>query len=37
VGRQVTLRVQRDGKPFDLHVTLGLLQNQPPVVHGQGE
>jgi serine protease Do len=32
VGRQVTLRVQREGKPFDLRVTLGLLQDQaaPP-------
>jgi serine protease Do len=31
VGRQVTLRVQRDGKTFDLRVTLGLLQEQPLV------
>ena len=30
VGRQVTLRVQRDGKLFDQKVTLGLLPVQPP-------
>jgi serine protease Do len=29
VGRTVTLRVQRSGKPFDLRVTLGQLQDVP--------
>jgi serine protease Do len=28
VGRQVTHRVQREGKPFDLKITLGLLPAQ---------
>jgi serine protease Do len=28
VGRSVTLRVQREGKPFDLKVTLGQLPDQ---------
>ena len=29
VGRTVTLRVQREGKPFDQKVTLGQLPEQP--------
>jgi serine protease Do len=28
VGRAVTLRVQREGKPFDIRVTLGQLPDQ---------
>jgi serine protease Do len=30
VGRPVTLGVVRDGKPFDVKVTLGLLEEAPP-------
>lgn len=30
VGRNVTLRVRREGKAFDLPVTLGQLPQQPP-------
>jgi serine protease Do len=34
VGRSVTLRVQRDGKPFDVKVTLGQLPEQPAAAAG---
>jgi S1-C subfamily serine protease len=30
----VTLRVQRDGKPFDVKVTLGQLPEQPAAAAG---
>ena len=35
VGKTVTLRVSRDGKPFDIKVTLGELKD-PPVTPAAG-
>jgi serine protease Do len=34
-GREVTLRIERDGKVFDLNVKLGLLRDQAPLPKGR--